>query len=91
MTFKPRKDTCGFLGCDDPRLEDSYLCAKHRAVLQPVRDAMVAEEDPYGTRGSRPKNAPMCTVRGCRNPRAPGASMCADCQEDHFWAEGDPD
>jgi hypothetical protein len=85
MAFKPRKDECGFLACMDPREEDSYMCPVHRAVLKPVRDAMAAEEDPYGTRSGKSKSAPQCTRPGCRNPRKSGASMCADCAEEAFW------
>jgi hypothetical protein len=89
MAFKPRKPTCGWGGgCKEPHTEDSYMCADHSRRLAGVREAMRREEDPYGTRGTRKRQAPQCTRPGCRNPRRPGASMCADCQEEAFWEEG---
>lgn len=88
MAFKPRKDECGFLGCEDPRESDSYVCAVHSEVLRPVREAMIADEDPYGTRTQKSRSSrPMCTRPGCRNPRKAGASMCADCAEEAFWED----
>lgn len=88
MAFKPRKDECGFLGCEDLREIDLYVCAAHHEVLRSVREAMVADEDPYGTRTQRSRaSRPQCTRPGCRNPRKAGESMCADCAEEAFWED----
>lgn len=87
--FKPRKSSCGWGGaggCAEPHTEDSYLCAAHTKLLASVIEEMRREEDPYNTRGTKTKQAPQCTRRGCRNPRAPGESLCADCKEDAFWS-----
>lgn len=89
--MKRRKPHCGFLGCREPFVDGSYMCASHREALSGVKEAMEKDEDPYGTRtrGSK-RSAPRCTKTGCRNPRKPGHSMCADCAEDAFW-EGEED
>lgn len=90
MAFKPRKDTCGFLGCDEARMPDSYMCGPHDEVLRPIREDFKRMEDPYGTRtkgSSTPR--PRCTRPGCKNPRKAGEPMCADCAEAQFWETGE--
>ena len=64
------------------------MCPSHEEQLAPIKAAMIADEDPYGTRTQKARTSkPQCTRPGCRNPRKAGESMCADCAEEAYWEE----